>query len=196
MRSRVVSFDNDELVLVDDEDKVIGYQNKKACHDGEGLLHRAFSIFLFNAAGELLVQQRSASKRLWPKVWSNSCCSHPRRGESILKAAHRRLDEELSVKADLRFLYKFRYQASYLDLGSEHEICSVFLGEVENAKVRPNRNEILDWRFIRPAQLDAKIQNHPEQFTPWMKMEWELVKKALPGAAEDKAAAPPVLNIR
>jgi len=189
MRSPIVSFDNDELVLVDAEDNIVGYQNKKACHDGEGLLHRAFSTFLFNANGELLVQQRSASKRLWPEAWSNSCCSHPRRGESVLKAAQRRLEEELSVKTDLRFLYKFRYQASYLDLGSEHEICSVFLGEVKDPEIRPNRNEILDWRFIEPSQLDAKIRSHPEQFTPWMKMEWEQVKSALPGTVEDKTAA-------
>ncbi len=187
MRSPVVSFDNDELVLVDGEDNIVGYRNKKACHDGEGLLHRAFSVFLFNEAGELLLQQRSASKRLWPKTWSNSCCSHPRRGENMLKAAHRRLDEELSVAADLRFLYKFHYQASYRNLGSEHEICSVFLGEVKSREIWPNHNEVLDWRFIGSAQLDAEIQSHPEQFTPWMKMEWEEVKKALPGSTENTA---------
>lgn len=189
MHSPVVSFDNDELILVDRDDNVVGYRSKKHCHDGEGLLHRAFSIFLFNASGELLLQQRSPAKRLWPNAWSNSCCSHPRRGEGMLKAAHRRLQEELSVTADLRFLYKFRYQARYSDLGSEHELCSVFVGEMKSTEVLPNKNEILACRYVEPAQLDEEIQNHPDIFTPWMKMEWEQVKKILPGTLDDQAVA-------
>lgn len=189
MHSPIVSFDSDELILVDRDDNVVGYHSKKHCHDGEGLLHRAFSIFLFNTRGELLLQQRSPAKRLWPSTWSNSCCSHPRRGEGMLKAAHRRLHEELSVAADLRFLYKFRYQARYSDLGSEHELCSVFVGKINGADIFPNKNEILAWRYVEPTQLDAEIQNNPDAFTPWMKMEWEQVKKVLPGALQGPPTA-------
>lgn len=186
MYSPVVSFDSDELILVDRDDNVVGYRSKKHCHDGEGLLHRAFSIFLFNTRGELLLQQRSPAKRLWPNTWSNSCCSHPRRGEGMLKAAHRRLHEELSISADLRFLYKFRYHARYNDLGSENELCSVFVGEINGADIFPNKNEILAWRYVVPDQLDREIQKSPDSFTPWMKLEWEQVKKMLPGAAGDR----------
>ena len=81
--SPIVSFDTEDLILVDPQDQVQGHLNKAACHLGEGLLHRAFSVFLFNAEGELLLQQRSEQKKLWPLYWANSCCSHPRRGETV-----------------------------------------------------------------------------------------------------------------
>ncbi|MEZ4271756.1 MAG: isopentenyl-diphosphate delta-isomerase [Myxococcota bacterium] len=81
---------------MDSEDQIVGYDSKDVCHDGEGLLHRAFSVFLFNGMGELMLQQRSAQKRLWPMFWANSCCSHPRRGEDIDAAAKRRMCEELT----------------------------------------------------------------------------------------------------
>src|SRR5580765_3582412 len=83
MQSPRVSFDNEPLVLVNDTDDEIGFASKQRCHDGDGLLHRAFSVFLFSQNGEVLLQQRSEQKRLWPGAWSNSCCSHPRRGETL-----------------------------------------------------------------------------------------------------------------
>src|SRR6185503_4772968 len=109
--SPVVSFDDEPLVLVNDADEEIGFASKGQCHDGEGLLHRAFSVFLFSPEGEVLLQQRSSQKRLWPGAWSNACCSHPRRGEALDDAMRRRLREELSVEAEVRFLFKFRYSA-------------------------------------------------------------------------------------
>ena len=84
--SHIVSFDNEPLMLVDSDDVVIGFEEKAAAHRGNGVLHRAFSIFLFNEQGEVLLQQRSALKPLWPEYWSNTCCSHPRRGESLTQA--------------------------------------------------------------------------------------------------------------
>ena len=170
--NRVVSSEAEELILVDDDDREQGHLSKAACHDGAGVLHRAFSAFLFNAAGELLLQQRADTKRLWPGYWSNSCCSHPRRGESMETATGRRLGEELNLAADLRFVYKFRYQAPYGDLGSEHELCHVFLGRIDD-DVRANAEEISAIRFVTADALDAELSEHAERFTPWFKLEWD-----------------------
>ena len=173
--NRVVSSEDEELILVDADDRELGHLSKAACHDGTGVLHRAFSAFLFNAAGEMLLQQRAASKRLWPGYWSNSCCSHPRRDESMKTATERRLDEELNLAADLRFVYKFRYQTSYGDLGSEHELCHVFLGRI-GAEVQPNAEEISAIRFVSADALDKALRETPERFTPWFKLEWDALK--------------------
>lgn len=175
-RHEVVSFDTEELILVDANDREIGYRSKALCHDGDGVLHRAFSLFVFDRRRRLLLQQRSAQKRLWPLYWSNSCCSHPRRGESMEQAAHRRLYQELHLRADLRFLFKFTYHAAYEDLGAEHELCWVYAGTTSD-EVRPNVNEIADWRFVSPAELDAEIEQTPEIFTPWLKLEWNRIRK-------------------
>ena len=99
MNDQKVSFDDEKLILVDEHDNIIGYENKDVCHNGDGLLHRAFSIFLFTSNGELLIQQRSQEKRLWGLFWSNTCCSHPRKGETYEQATMRRLQEELGLKA-------------------------------------------------------------------------------------------------
>lgn len=173
--NRVVSSEDEQLILVDKDDRERGHLTKAACHDGAGVLHRAFSAFLFNEAGELLLQQRAASKRLWPGYWSNSCCSHPRRGESMNTATGRRLEDELNLAAELRFVYKFRYQASYADLGSEHELCHVFLGRIGN-DVQPNAEEISAIRFVSAESLDGELSASPDRFTPWFKLEWDALK--------------------
>lgn len=173
--NRVVSSEDEQLILVDKDDRERGHLSKAACHDGAGVLHRAFSAFLFNEAGELLLQQRAASKRLWPGYWSNSCCSHPRRGESMNTATGRRLEDELNLAAELRFVYKFRYQASYADLGSEHELCHVFLGRIGN-DVQPNAEEISAIRFVSAESLDGELSASPDRFTPWFKLEWDALK--------------------
>jgi isopentenyl-diphosphate delta-isomerase len=172
----IVSFDSENLILVNEQDQEIGYQDKLHCHDGDGILHRAFSLFIFNALGELLLQQRSANKRLWPLYWSNSCCSHPRRGETMQTAVNRRLQQELGFQTELQYLYKFKYQVPYKDIGSEHELCSVFIGQ-SSSPVQPNENEIADFRFISCSALEQEMQLFPDKFTPWFKMEWEHMKK-------------------
>ena len=170
--SDVVSSDSEELILVDADDNAIGTLSKGRCHDGDGILHRAFSVFLFNADGELLLQQRSAEKRLWPLYWSNSCCSHPRNGETLAEATQRRILEELGVAAELEFVYKFTYHARYGDLGSEHECCSVYLGRTADT-LAPNDNEIAAVRFVTPAALNEALATEGDRYTPWFKMEWQ-----------------------
>jgi len=164
---------------VDDDDREIGNLSKSECHDGDGVLHRAFSVFLFNDRGELLLQQRSDGKRLWPGFWTNTCCSHPRQGESLELATERRLHQELGTSATLEFIYKFSYQAKFGELGSEFELCSVFLGRVEREPA-PNDTEIAALRYVGAAALDEEIVAEPGRFTPWFKMEWQHLKTDFP----------------
>ena len=174
-----VSFDDEPLILVDQKNVEIGTLEKEACHLGEGKLHRAFSIFLLNSSGQVFIQKRSAQKMLWPGFWSNSCCSHPRRGETTVGAAHRRLEEELGIQTELEELYDFEYKASYLDLGSEHERCSVLLGFSDDP-VLINENEISDWRWLLPTEVDELIKNQNELTTPWFEMEWSALRSKFP----------------
>ena len=178
-----------ELILVDEEDRTVGYRSKAGCHDRDGLLHRAFSVFVFNRQGEVLLQQRAAGKRLWPLYWSNSCCSHPRRGESMEEAVHRRLAQELRISCSLRFLYKFQDRAAFESAGSEHELCSVYVGRSDD-QVHANATEINDCRFVPPDGLDRELETNPDAFTPWFKLEWPRVRDALrDGALSDVTAS-------
>jgi isopentenyl-diphosphate delta-isomerase len=164
--------DSDALILVDRADHLLGELSKKRCHEGRGVLHRAFSLLIFNRAGELLIQQRARSKRLWPLYWSNSCCSHPRSGESMDSATQRRLYEELGLRCPLEFLFKFEYQAQFDATGAEHELCSVFIGRTDDP-VRVNAQEIVASRWIGPEELQSELRAHgAARFTPWFIIEW------------------------
>ena len=116
--NEIVSSDLEDLILVNSDDENLGTRPKRECHLNQGALHRAFSVFIFNSAGEVLLQQRTAQKFLWPLYWSNACCSHPRAGEDSEEAAHRRLKQELGISVSLTYLYKFEYQARYENVGS------------------------------------------------------------------------------
>ncbi len=162
----------DTLILVDGADRQVGELGKSLCHDGHGILHRAFSLLIFNAGGELLIQQRAPTKRLWPLYWSNSCCSHPRNGESMEHATRRRLAEELGITCPLLFVFKFQYQAQFDATGAEHEVCSVYIGRSEDA-VTVDQREILTYRWISPQALQAELTLHGgSKFTPWFMLEW------------------------
>jgi isopentenyl-diphosphate Delta-isomerase len=172
----VGAADAESLILVDEADRGVGHLSKLRCHEGHGILHRAFSVFIFNAGGELLIQQRSASKRLWPLYWSNSCCSHPRIHETLERATARRLLEELGLACPLRFLYKFQYQAQFDATGAEHELCSVFVGESSHS-IEVNRDEIQAVRWVGPEALDAEMTGcDAGRFTPWFKLEWARIR--------------------
>jgi isopentenyl-diphosphate delta-isomerase len=191
LRHALVSSDLEPLILVDASDREIGFMSKARCHEGRGVLHRAFSLFIFNSEGQLLMQQRSAAKRLWPGYWSNSCCSHPRRGESLQFAAHRRLWQELGMRCALSPLFKFRYQAQFDATGAENEMCSVYIG-CSDEPVCANVHEIADWCWIDPAQLQAELQRGARRFTPWFRIEWTRIwtqlRSALPRAQQASGA--------
>jgi len=162
--------------VVDADDRVVEHRTKADCHDGDGILHRAFSIFLFDQDHRLLLTQRSDDKRLWPGFWSNTCCSHPRRGEQRLEAAHRRAAEELGIEVSLlENLFTFTYHARYGERGSEHEVCAVFAGRIE-VDPRVNPREIKDWDWVSAEELDRKLQENSALYSPWLHLEWASIR--------------------
>jgi isopentenyl-diphosphate delta-isomerase len=169
---RDIMADSDALILVDEEDRRLGHLSKSLCHEGRGVLHRAFSLLIFNDRGELLIQQRSPAKRLWPLYWSNSCCSHPRGAETMDVATRRRLSEELGIRCDLKFLFKFQYHAQFDATGAEHELCSVFIGR-SPAPPAINPEEIADWRWVGAEVLQREMSSSDSsRYTPWFMLEW------------------------
>lgn len=158
----------EQVILVDECDIEMGFIGKMRAHR-EGLLHRAFSVFLFNDAGEMLLQKRALAKYHSPGLWTNTCCSHPRPGESTENAARRRLSEEMGLSCDLTPLYSFVYKA---DVGGgllEHEFDHVFTGIVNNIPT-PNPDEVMEFRYIEIDQLLAEVSEMPTAFTPWFKI--------------------------
>jgi isopentenyl-diphosphate Delta-isomerase len=150
---------------------------------------RCTALFVFNTAGELLLQQRATGKRLWPRYWSNTCCSHPRRGEQMDSAIRRRLQEELGLRAELKFLFKFQYQTQYDSQGAEHELCWVYAGRSAE-RPHANVNEVAAWRYITPQALQAEIARAPETFTPWFKLEWaRIFGRPCAGPGHDRLTA-------
>jgi isopentenyl-diphosphate Delta-isomerase len=176
MNEKQSSKADQQLIIVDSEDRVLGFRSREDCHEGEGILHRAFSIFIFNGKKELLLQKRSGEKALWPLHWSNSVCSHPRKGESYGDAARRRLIEEMGLQVPLKFLFKFQYQARFRDMGSENELCSVFIGK-SNGAVRANKSEVAEWKYIALPDLNVDLSENSGEYTPWFKMEWIQIQK-------------------
>lgn len=176
-KGQQVSFADEALILVDDDDLPTGHASKEQAHAGDGLLHRAFSIFLFRDADTVLLHERSGEKPLWPGYWTNSCCSHPRRGECNETATQRRLQQELGVTAALSYLYRFQYAARYDAAGSERELCSVYAGVLAPALMpKPNPREIANWGWFDCAAVDDWLEREPELFTPWFKLEWEKLR--------------------
>ena len=166
----------DQLILVDADGEIKGYDTKENCHQDKGKLHLAFSILIFTTDGRLLLQKRSVQKMLWPLYWSNSVCSHPMKGEEVEEAARRRVMEELGIDCHIYYLYTFKYHESYLDVGSESEMCSVFFG-IYDGTVTPDSNEIDEIKYVQMNCLMAEIEKSPDSFTPWFKMEWEFILK-------------------
>jgi isopentenyl-diphosphate delta-isomerase len=166
----------DEIILVDHLDNDIGFEEKDACHRIPTKLHRAFSVFVLNEPRQMLIQKRAATKKTWPGFWSNACCSHPRKGESLSDAAQRRLQEELGFTCPLQYVLRFRYKAAYNEEFGENEIDHVFVGQFDGV-VKPNEDEIEDWRFISVDELSDDILKNPEKYTPWFKKAFPRVVK-------------------
>ncbi|HEX8912238.1 MAG TPA: isopentenyl-diphosphate Delta-isomerase, partial [Humisphaera sp.] len=151
-------------------------------HQNGGRLHRAFSVFVFDAAGRMLLQQRAAGKYHFGGKWSNTCCSHPRRDQPVAAAAAARLRFEFGFDAPLRPLFTFTYRAEDPASGlTEHELDHVFVGRFDGDP-RPNPDEIGDWRWADPADVLADVRARPGLYTPWFKLVLERVLGEL-GAA-------------
>lgn len=174
----------ERVILVDEHDNQIGTEEKIKAHR-EGKLHRAFSIFVFNDAGDMLIQQRALAKYHTGGLWANSCCSHPRPDEETSAAAHRRLQEEMGFDCPLEKAFSFTYKVKFdKDKLFEHEFDHVFIGTY-NGPVEPNAKEVHDTRWISLDALALEIQKHPEQFAYWFLVALE---KLVPYLKEHKLA--------
>jgi isopentenyl-diphosphate delta-isomerase len=163
----------EKVVLVDEKDKEIGIEEKIKAHR-EGKLHRAFSIFIFNSKGELLLQKRAKSKYHSGGLWSNTCCSHPRPKETMDEAVKRRLKEEMGIECEFKFFDKIIYKAKVGDL-IENEIDYIFVGNFDG-NPRPSKDEVEDWKWIKIDDLKDDIKKNPEKYTPWLKIILSKVK--------------------
>ncbi|MCX6728395.1 MAG: isopentenyl-diphosphate Delta-isomerase [Candidatus Saccharibacteria bacterium] len=158
------------VVLVDENDNQVGVEEKVAAHLGEGKLHRAFSILVFNENGETLVTQRSAGKMLWPLVWDSACASHPFENEGQEAAGERRLTEELGFTCKLENADTFQYHEKYQDIGAENEICAILVGDY-NGHVHPNPEEVADYKWMAIKDIQDDMAANPDKYTIWFKIE-------------------------
>lgn len=164
----------DQVVLVDREDNPIGVMEKMEAHR-TGVLHRAFSIFIFNSAGQLLLQQRATNKYHSGGLWTNTCCSHPRPEESIQEAAQRRLQEEMGFASPLTFAFSFIYKAQLNSYLMEHELDHVLIGHWDS-EPKINCKEVAAWKFIDWDTLKKDLQLRPESYSEWFKIALDQVE--------------------
>lgn len=162
------------VVLVDEQDHQTGIMEKMAAHVVPRL-HRAFSIFLFNSKGELLLQQRAFSKYHSPGLWTNTCCSHPRNGETMEQATARRLQEELGMSCEMHEVFTFIYKAP-VGLGlTEHEFDHVWFGHTDLKPVI-NPDEVASWKYMSLDDVETDMKLHPECYTEWFKISFDQVR--------------------
>lgn len=168
-------LNEEHVVLVDIDDREIGTMAKTRAHH-EGKLHRAFSIFIFNSQGRLLLQRRAADKYHSGGLWTNSCCSHPRPGEPIAQAATRRLKEELGFACDLSPEFTFTYKAEVGEGLVEHEFDHVFFGAYDGP-VLPDPSEVSEVRWMRMNDLADDLSTSPEHYTAWLSICWPRIRE-------------------
>lgn len=168
----------EQVILVNELDQEIGAMEKMEAHR-RGVLHRAFSVLLFNSSGEILLQKRAQSKYHSGGLWTNTCCSHPRPGEKMADAIQRKLMQEMGIEASPSYSHKFIYKTPLKDL-VENEMDHVYVGQFDGEPVI-NQEEVEDWKFIRPADLSQDISLHPETYTHWFKLIMNHKELALSG---------------
>lgn len=155
----------EQVVLVDSNDNVTGSCEKMEAHR-QGLLHRAFSVFIFNEANEILLQKRAQDKYHSPGLWTNTCCGHPRPHEEILAAAQRRLKEEMGIACELQRAYSFTYFFNFKNGLIENEFDHVLVGRYSGNPI-PDPAEASDWKWIKPEDAERELKLNPLQFTYW-----------------------------
>ncbi len=161
-------MEEEKVILVDRQDNPIGLMEKLEAHE-KALLHRAFSVFVFNSKGELLLQQRALHKYHSPGLWTNTCCSHQRAGESNLQAGRRRLKEEMGMECDLEDTFWFIYKAQFDNGLTEHELDHVLVGSSdEDPKINPE--EVADFKWMTLEDVKRDMEVHPDLYTEWFKI--------------------------
>ena len=163
----------EKVVVVNEHDVAIGVEDKTRAHL-LGVLHRAFSIFVMNSAGQLLLQRRALGKYHSRGLWSNTCCGHPRPGESINQASRRRLREEMGFDADLESVFQFRYRVDLEEGLIENEYDHMLVGLFDGGP-EPNPAEVAEYRWVDPATLSLELETHPENYTYWFRISFDRV---------------------
>jgi isopentenyl-diphosphate delta-isomerase len=166
-------MEEQKVILVDEHDRVTGSMQKMEAHQ-KGLLHRAFSVFIFNNNGEMLLQRRAMEKYHSGGLWTNACCSHPQPGEDTATAAGRRLKEEMGIETDLQPLFHFTYKASFENGLTEYEFDHVFAGKYEG-EIYPDPDEVMEYSYQAIEAIKSDLRQNPGLFTPWFKIAFLLV---------------------
>ena len=156
------------VVLVDEHDNQVGLMPKMEAHE-KAVLHRAFSVFVFNGQGELMLQQRAATKYHSPLLWTNTCCSHQRDGETSLAAGKRRLQEEMGFVCDLTEVFQFVYKAPFDNGLTEHELDHVMIGTY-NGEPNVNPEEVASQKWMSLEDVKNDMEDNPQQYTAWFKI--------------------------
>lgn len=158
----------ERVILVNEKDEQIGLMPKMEAHE-KALLHRAFSVFVFNEKSELMIQQRALGKYHSPGLWTNTCCSHQREGESNIEAGKRRLQEEMGFSTELRDTVSFIYKAPFDNGLTEHEFDHILVGDFFG-EPKPNPEEAHDWKWMSLDDLKQDMQENPQIYTEWFKI--------------------------
>ncbi len=161
----------EKVILVDENDKAIGVMGKMEAHE-KGVLHRAFSVFIFNDKGEMLLQRRALTKYHSAGLWTNTCCSHPRPEEETLDAANRRLKEEMGLETSLEHKNSFIYKTPFNNGLTEHELDHVYIGYT-NANPQINKEEVHTYKWMSLDAIKQEVKNNPDEFTSWFKIALE-----------------------
>ena len=161
----------EKVILVDTNDNPIGLMPKMEAHE-KALLHRAFSVFVINDKGEIMLQQRAAHKYHSPLLWTNTCCSHQREGETNVAAGKRRLKEEMGFETELKEVFSFVYKAPFDNGLTEHELDHVMIGSF-NDDPEINPEEVADWKWMLPVDIKGDIHKNPKEYTAWFKIIFE-----------------------
>jgi len=158
----------EKVILVDTNDEPLGLMDKMAAHE-QALLHRAFSVFVLNDKNEVMLQQRASHKYHSPLLWTNTCCSHQRAGESNIQAGKRRLKEEMGFETELKELFHFIYKAPFDNGLTEHELDHVMIG-YSNKEPKINKEEVESWKWMKIDDVKKDMEIHPEIYTVWFKI--------------------------
>jgi isopentenyl-diphosphate delta-isomerase len=173
-----------EVILVDEQDQQLGVMEKMEAHR-QGLLHRAFSVFIFNDKGEMLLQRRSMNKYHSGGLWTNACCSHPRPGEHVQRAAQRRLHEEMGFVTSIEEIFDFIYRSPFENGLTEHEFDHVFIGIYDDL-IDPDKKEVSDFCFKSLEEIKSSLQSHPSQYTAWFHIAFPMVEKWISERSESE----------
>ena len=168
----------EKILKVDENDNVIGEEDKEVCHKGEGILHRAYLLIIMNSNNQILLTKRSSKKMLWDGFWDGSVASHPHKGESYEEAAKKRCKEELGADCKPKYLFKFMYAVPYKDVGSERELCAVLVAKGVD-EVKPDPDEISEHKFVSMEELKEDIKKNKDIYCPWFLIALEKLPEKL-----------------